>query len=208
MDAVNALFACGWLNGQSALSLRRQVSDQRAFARLVSNALATILAGSVSAKSRLGLASILARAADQPPFRRAKRRRRRPLAIAGRQRSWGRLLRSRPYKDDWYCSARRIRHSRVWRATPWVGPKKAGGGRWPGSHLTRMGCAARRVRDRREVCSKLVCRAARQPHREHRALAQFAGYRHVAAHHARELARDDKAKAGPAVALRRPIWPA
>jgi ABC transporter substrate binding protein len=39
------------------------------------------------ASSPLGSASIPHSAADQPPFRRAKRRRRRPLAIAGRQRS-------------------------------------------------------------------------------------------------------------------------
>jgi hypothetical protein len=31
---------------------------------------------------------------------------------------------------------------------------------------------------------------ARQPHREHRALARFACHRHIPAHHARELARE------------------
>src|SRR5215471_7563882 len=34
--------------------------------------------------------------------------------------------------------------------------------------------------------------AGRQPHREHRALARLARHRHVAAHHARELAGDSK----------------
>ena len=43
--------------------------------------------------------------------------------------------------------------------------------------------------------------AGRQPHREHRALARLAHHRHVAAHHARELARDGKAKPRPAEAL-------
>src|SRR6516165_1938036 len=40
----------------------------------------------------------------------------------------------------------------------------------------------------------LGCRAARQAHREHRALARLARHRHVAAHHARELAGDGKAE--------------
>jgi hypothetical protein len=44
--------------------------------------------------------------------------------------------------------------------------------------------------------------AVRQPHGKHRALAQFACHGHVAAHHARELAGDGKAKAGAAEALR------
>jgi hypothetical protein len=41
-----------------------------------------------------------------------------------------------------------------------------------------------RARDVKTLCAL----AARQPHREDRALARFAGHRHVAAHHARELA--------------------
>src|SRR6266566_2208571 len=44
--------------------------------------------------------------------------------------------------------------------------------------------------------------AARQAHREHRTLAGLAGHGHVAAHHAREFARDGKAKAGSAEVLR------
>src|SRR5262249_12889778 len=44
--------------------------------------------------------------------------------------------------------------------------------------------------------------APRQPHRKHRALARLARHRHVAAHHARELAGDGKAEAGSAVAAR------
>jgi hypothetical protein len=48
----------------------------------------------------------------------------------------------------------------------------------------------------------LAIAAARQSHREHRPLARFARHRHVAAHHARELARYGKAKAGSAEVLR------
>src|SRR5262245_31111354 len=48
----------------------------------------------------------------------------------------------------------------------------------------------------------LGCRAARQAHREHRALARLARHRHVAAHHARELARESKAEPSAAEALR------
>src|SRR5215469_48798 len=48
----------------------------------------------------------------------------------------------------------------------------------------------------------LGCRAARQSHREHRALARLARHRHIAAHHARELAGDGKAEPGAAVAAR------
>src|SRR6516225_9363292 len=43
--------------------------------------------------------------------------------------------------------------------------------------------------------------AARQAHREHRTLARLARHRHVAAHHARELAREGKAEPRPAKAL-------
>src|SRR5262249_15392641 len=45
------------------------------------------------------------------------------------------------------------------------------------------------------------CGAARQPHREPRTLAWLARYGHVAAHHARELARDGKAEPRAAEAL-------
>src|SRR5215468_7704973 len=48
----------------------------------------------------------------------------------------------------------------------------------------------------------LGCCAAWQTHGEHRALARLARHGHVAAHHARELARDGKAEARPAVAAR------
>src|SRR5215471_15149894 len=48
----------------------------------------------------------------------------------------------------------------------------------------------------------LGVRAARQPYREHRALALFARHGHIAAHHARELAGDGKAEPRPAVAAR------
>ena len=49
-------------------------------------------------------------------------------------------------------------------------------------------------------CAGSWCRASRQPHREHRALARFACHGHIAAHHARKLAGDRKAKPRPAVA--------
>src|ERR1700746_3710226 len=45
-------------------------------------------------------------------------------------------------------------------------------------------------------------RGAWQAHRKHRALARFARHGHVAAHHARELARERKAEPGAAVAAR------
>jgi hypothetical protein len=48
----------------------------------------------------------------------------------------------------------------------------------------------------------LGVRAARQAHRKHRTLAGLARHGHVAAHHARELAREGKAKPRPAVAAR------
>src|SRR5215831_12257103 len=44
--------------------------------------------------------------------------------------------------------------------------------------------------------------ATRQAHREHRAFARLARHGHVAAHHARELAGDGKAKTGAAIAAR------
>jgi len=44
--------------------------------------------------------------------------------------------------------------------------------------------------------------ASGQPHREYRAFARLAPHRHVAAHHARKLARDRKAEPRPAVAAR------
>jgi hypothetical protein len=48
----------------------------------------------------------------------------------------------------------------------------------------------------------LGLRAARQAHREHRALARLARHGHVAAHHACELAREGKAEPRSAVAAR------
>src|SRR5262245_22292646 len=48
----------------------------------------------------------------------------------------------------------------------------------------------------------LGLRAGWQAHCEHRALALFACHCHIPAHHARELARNGKAKAGAAEALR------
>src|SRR5262245_35218358 len=49
---------------------------------------------------------------------------------------------------------------------------------------------------------RLCVLASRQAHREHRPFARLARHRHVAAHHARELAGDGKAEPGPAVAAR------
>jgi hypothetical protein len=46
-------------------------------------------------------------------------------------------------------------------------------------------------------------RAARQAHCKSRAFARLARHRHVAAHHACELASDGKTKAGAAKSLRR-----
>src|SRR5262245_64984695 len=54
------------------------------------------------------------------------------------------------------------------------------------------------------VCCFGLCGCtARQPNREHRTLARFARDGHVAAHHARELARERKAEPRAAVAARR-----
>src|SRR5262245_20215356 len=58
---------------------------------------------------------------------------------------------------------------------------------------------AARCRNRRPESWRL---ALRQPHCEHRALARLARHRHVAAHHARKLARDGKAKPRSAELLR------
>jgi hypothetical protein len=44
--------------------------------------------------------------------------------------------------------------------------------------------------------------APRQAHSKHRALARLARHRHIATHHARELAREGKAEPRPAVAAR------
>src|ERR1700716_1999050 len=46
-------------------------------------------------------------------------------------------------------------------------------------------------------------RAARQPQRDHRALTRLALHRHIATHHARELASDGEAEPGAAVFLGR-----
>jgi len=48
---------------------------------------------------------------------------------------------------------------------------------------------------------RLWCRPARQAHSEYRALSRLARYRHVAAHHARELAGDGQTEPGAAEAL-------
>src|SRR6266567_6809957 len=56
--------------------------------------------------------------------------------------------------------------------------------------------------DRNYLRLRLWCRAARQAHREHRSLARLARHRHIATHHACELAREGKAKPGPPVAAR------
>src|SRR6266566_5381052 len=56
--------------------------------------------------------------------------------------------------------------------------------------------------DRNYLRLRLWCRAARQAHREHRSLARLARHRHVAAHHACELAREGKAEPRPTVATR------
>src|SRR5215472_14939010 len=47
-----------------------------------------------------------------------------------------------------------------------------------------------------------LLRSPRQAHSEYRALARFAPHRHIAAHHARELAGDGEAETGAAEALR------
>jgi hypothetical protein len=47
----------------------------------------------------------------------------------------------------------------------------------------------------------LGCRAGRQAHGEHRTLARLARHRYVAAHHARELPGDGKAKPRAAKAI-------
>ena len=49
---------------------------------------------------------------------------------------------------------------------------------------------------------RLGWRAARQAHREYGALTRFARHGHIAAHHARQLARDGEAEAGAAKFLR------
>src|SRR5262245_7875761 len=53
-----------------------------------------------------------------------------------------------------------------------------------------------------EVSSRSCVLAAGQAHREYRALARLACHGHVAAHHARELARDGKPQASSAELLR------
>ena len=61
--------------------------------------------------------------------------------------------------------------------------------------------------DRCDHFGRLACdlgvRAARQAHCKSRAFARLARHRHVAAHHAGELASDGKTKAGAAKSLRR-----
>src|SRR5262249_3443833 len=55
---------------------------------------------------------------------------------------------------------------------------------------------------RRRGRLSLCVLAARQAHREHRALARLARHRHIAAHHAGKLAREGKAEPRAAEALR------
>jgi ABC-type uncharacterized transport system substrate-binding protein len=65
--------------------------------------------------------------------------------------------------------------------------------------LLRLGaCSQARWKPR----SSASCRGAGQTHCEHRALARLARHGHVAAHHARELAREGKAEPRSAVAAR------
>jgi hypothetical protein len=51
-------------------------------------------------------------------------------------------------------------------------------------------------------CHSSVVSTTRQAHRKHRAFARVACHGHVAAHHARKLARQRKAEARPAIAAR------
>src|SRR6516162_9300558 len=64
----------------------------------------------------------------------------------------------------------------------------------------RAASAARKESTARHVITLCIF-ATRQAHRERRALARLARHRHVAAHHARELAGDGKAEARAAEAL-------
>src|SRR6516225_8097135 len=63
----------------------------------------------------------------------------------------------------------------------------------PKRYATRPAARQRPLPDAEIVGEEVSCRLApRQPHREHRALARLACHSHVAAHHARELAREGK----------------
>jgi hypothetical protein len=76
---------------------------------------------------------------------------------------------------------------------------------------SRRWCSAARWLPEHELSEKapgvwlgsqiLGVRTGRQAHRKDRALARLARHRHVAAHHARELAGDGKAQSGSAEVL-------
>jgi hypothetical protein len=70
----------------------------------------------------------------------------------------------------------------------------------PPHHSITSSARASKVAGISRPCSGVA--AARQPYREHRTRAQFARHRHVAAHHARELAGDCEPETGAAEALR------
>src|SRR5262249_9307455 len=76
------------------------------------------------------------------------------------------------------------------------------GRNWPSrSNCARVSEICLGLRHTRTKRDLLVVRAARQAHREHRAFARLARHRHIAAHHARELAREGKAEPRAAEAL-------
>src|SRR5262249_2548704 len=78
--------------------------------------------------------------------------------------------------------------------------------RWSSASCAPRSNACRAAEVEHEQAADAVCgsvrRAAGQAHRKHRTLARLARHRHVAAHHARELAREGKAEPRPAVAAR------
>ena len=69
-------------------------------------------------------------------------------------------------------------------------------------NFAQKAISPRRVTISVETIWRAGC-AARQAHRENRAFARLSRHRHVAAHHACELASDGKTKAGAAKSLRR-----
>src|SRR5262245_22701585 len=79
-------------------------------------------------------------------------------------------------------------------AAPWVIPEPAG--------TTATSTAGPAPRSAHTATDPSARRFAGQSHGEHRALARLARNRHVAAHHARELAGDGKAQSGAAEFLR------
>src|SRR6516225_3901379 len=78
--------------------------------------------------------------------------------------------------------------------------------RWSSAWCAPRSNACRADEVEHEQAADAVCgsmrRAAGQAHRKHRTLARLTRHRHVAAHHARELAREGKAEPRPAVAAR------